>query len=51
MFQYIEMFYNPENSHTNNGRVSPTEYEQQYFENLRKCQIFLCLTRCSCPRL
>lgn len=34
MFQYIEMFYNPKRRHTNNGRVSPAEYERQYFENL-----------------
>ena len=31
VFNYIEMFYNPRRRHTNNGRVSPTVYEQEYF--------------------
>jgi len=25
------MFYNPKRRHTNNNRVAPTVYEQQYF--------------------
>ena len=33
MFHYIEMFYNPKRRHTNNGRLSPAEYELQYFRN------------------
>jgi len=31
MFHYIEMFYNPKRRHTSNGRISPGEYERQYF--------------------
>lgn len=31
IFRYIEMFYNPKRRHTNNNRVAPTVYEQQYF--------------------
>ena len=33
MFHYIEMYYNPKRRHTNNGRLSPAEYERQYFRN------------------
>ena len=33
MFHYIEMFYNPKRRHTANGRLSPAEYERQYFRN------------------
>ena len=34
MFHYIEMFYNPKRRHTSNGRLSPTEYDRQYFRNM-----------------
>lgn len=34
MFHYIEMFYNPKRRHTTNGRQSPADFEQQYFEKL-----------------
>ena len=27
MFDYIEMFYNPTRKHTNNGMLSPVDYE------------------------
>jgi putative transposase len=27
MFDYIEMFYNPSRKHTNNGMLSPVDYE------------------------
>ena len=33
MFHYIEMFYNPKRRHTSNGRLSPAEYERQFFRN------------------
>ena len=33
MFHYIEMFYNPKRRHTSNGRLSPAEYEKQYFKS------------------
>ena len=29
VFDYIEMFYNPKRKHTNNGMLSPTEFERQ----------------------
>lgn len=32
VFDYIEMFYNPRRRHGNNNRLSPVEYEKQYFE-------------------
>lgn len=35
IFNYIEMFYNPKRRHTNNGRKSPTKYEEQYFNGLK----------------
>ncbi|MBL1437913.1 MAG: IS3 family transposase, partial [Rhodobacteraceae bacterium] len=28
VFDYIEMFYNPIRKHTNNGMMSPTDFEQ-----------------------
>jgi putative transposase len=33
MFHYIEMFYNPKRRHTSNNRLSPAEYERQYFRS------------------
>jgi len=27
VFDYIEMFYNPQRKHTNNGMLSPVDYE------------------------
>jgi len=27
VFDYIEMFYNPNRKHTNNGMLSPVDYE------------------------
>lgn len=35
IFNYIEMFYNTKRRHTSNGRLSPTQYEKQYFESLK----------------
>lgn len=35
IFNYIEMFYNPKRRHTHNLRVSPLNYEKQYFLNLK----------------
>ena len=29
VFNYIEMFYNPTRKHTNNGMLSPVDYETQ----------------------
>ena len=29
VFEYIEMFYNPQRKHTNNGLLSPIEFEQR----------------------
>ena len=29
VFEYIEMFYNPQRKHTNNGLLSPVEFERQ----------------------
>jgi putative transposase len=34
IFDYIEMFYNPKRRHSNNDRLSPINYEKQYFERL-----------------
>ena len=31
IFDYIEMFYNPKRRHGYNNRLSPVEYEKQYF--------------------
>ncbi len=33
ILHYIEMFYNPKRRHTHNQRVSPMNYEKQYFMN------------------
>jgi len=27
VFEYIELFYNPKRKHTNNGMMSPVDYE------------------------
>jgi putative transposase len=29
MFDYIEMFYNPKRKHTNNGMLSPVDFEER----------------------
>lgn len=34
VFDYIEMFYNTKRRHSNNDRLSPVNYEKQYFERL-----------------
>ena len=34
VFNCIEMFYNPKRRHSVNQRLSPAEYEKQYFERL-----------------
>lgn len=33
-FDYIEMFYNPKRNHGFNNKLSPVNYEKQYFERL-----------------
>ena len=33
VFEYIEMFYNPQRKHTKNGLLSPIEYERQHKMN------------------
>jgi len=33
VFEYIEMFYNPKRKHTNNGMLSPVEFERQHKVN------------------
>ncbi|OZA26890.1 MAG: hypothetical protein B7X91_10155, partial [Hydrogenophilales bacterium 17-64-11] len=30
-FDYIEMFYNPKRRHSYSNRLSPVDYEKQYF--------------------
>lgn len=32
IFDYIEMFYNPKRRHGYNNRMSPTNFEKQFFE-------------------
>ncbi len=34
-FDYIEMFYNPIRRHGYNGKQSPVQFEQQFFERQR----------------
>jgi len=34
VFDYIEMFYNPRRRHGYNNRLSPVDYEKQYFKRL-----------------
>ena len=34
VFDYIEMFYNPKRRHSNNNRLSPVDFERQYFNTL-----------------
>ncbi|MGR3647155.1 MAG: IS3 family transposase, partial [Shimia sp.] len=29
VFEYIELFYNPKRKHTNNGMLSPVDYENR----------------------
>jgi putative transposase len=33
LFNYIEIFYNPNCRHTHNARIAPTVYELRYLEN------------------
>ena len=35
IFDYIEMFYNPKRRHGYNSKLSPVEFERQYFEGLK----------------
>ncbi len=30
VFEYIEMFYNPKRKHTNNGMLSPIDFETRF---------------------
>jgi len=32
VFDYIQMFYNPTRKHTNNGMLSPVDYEMKHWE-------------------
>ncbi len=34
IFDYIEMFYNSKRRHGSNNQMSPTEYENQYYQRL-----------------
>lgn len=34
-FDYIEMFYNSKRRHGSSDQMSPTEYENQYYQRLR----------------
>ena len=34
VFDYIDMFYNPKRRHSVSNRLSPIEYEKQFFERL-----------------
>ncbi|PVW57799.1 IS3 family transposase, partial [Klebsiella pneumoniae] len=34
IFDYIEMFYNTKRRHGSNNQMSPTEYENQYYQRL-----------------
>lgn len=34
IFDYIEMFYNPKRRHGFNNKLSPVNYENQYFKRL-----------------
>ncbi|EBS9872119.1 IS3 family transposase, partial [Salmonella enterica] len=35
IFDYIEMFYNSKRRHGSSDQMSPTEYENQYYQRLR----------------
>lgn len=34
VFHYIEMVYNPTRRHTKNGRMSPNNFEREYFKQV-----------------
>ena len=38
IFDYIEMFYDRKRRHGNNARLSPVNYEKQYFKRLASVQ-------------
>jgi putative transposase len=38
VFEYIELFYNPKRKHTNNGMLSPVDYEIRP-QNLNKAAV------------
>jgi hypothetical protein len=37
IFDYIEMFYNSKRRHGSSDQMSPTEYENQYYQRQWKC--------------
>ena len=39
IFDYIEMFYNSKRRHGSSDQMSPTEYENQYYQRLGSVQI------------
>lgn len=39
IFDYIKMFYNSKRRHGSSGQISPTEYENQYYQRLESVQI------------
>lgn len=39
IFDYIEMFYNSKRRHGSSNQMSPTEYENQYYQRLRSVWI------------
>lgn len=58
MFDYIELFYNPKRTHTNNGMLSPVNFEirhqklnQAGFYKTRGTSILRLLMICSGPFL
>ena len=39
LFEYIEIYYNRIRRHSANGRVSPEQYEQQYYQNEKMIEV------------
>ena len=39
VFDYIEIFYNPKRRHRASNRLSPVEYEEQYFERRTSTEV------------
>jgi len=39
IFDYIEIFYNSKRRHGSSDQMSPTEYENQYYQRLGSVQI------------
>ncbi|EOS8490650.1 IS3 family transposase [Klebsiella pneumoniae] len=51
IFDYIEMFYNSKRRHGSSNQMSPTEYENQYYQRLGSARLSVAIQKSVCIRL